>query len=227
MQIGLLEDEAAQAEVLQLWLGNAGHHVQHYAAGAPFIDAINSDTFDLLILDWNLPDTSGIKVLRQLRERIDWPVPVLFLTSRDEEKDIVLALEQGADDYIKKPAKRLELLARVEALLRRSAQHADAQTVLELAPYLIELSNARHIQFNGTRVELTQKELDLAILLFINRGRLLSRNYILQSVWGISADLNTRTVDTHIRRLREKLGDASVAVETVRGAGYRFVPDTV
>lgn len=205
MRIALLEDEPAQAEMIQMSLDTAGHDTHHFTTGQAFLQSVLNDTYDLLIMDWNVPDTNGPEVLKQIRERLDWHIPVLFVTSRVSEDDIVYALEQGADDYMTKPVRQKEVIARINALERRSGAKNDKESLLELPPYSFNTSN-REIKKNGEVIDLTQKEFDVAVLLFNNQGRLLSRKYLMERVWGQTADLNTRTVDTHISKIRTKLG---------------------
>lgn len=204
MRIGLLEDDAAQAEMLTLWLTEADHDVHHKASGEDFLSLIKNDTFDLLLIDWNVPDMEGTDVLEVVREGSDWKIPVIFVTSRDRDEDIVYALQHGADDYMTKPAKRAEVLARIDAVARRALPD-QRQHVQELPPFTLDTGNGVILK-HGEPIKLTKKEYDLAIFLFKNRGRLLSRGYILQNVWGRRPDLNTRTVDTHISFIRNKLG---------------------
>lgn len=205
VRIALLEDDPAQAELVQSWLMGAGHSCYHFQAGRPFLQAISRETFDLLVIDWGLPDVAGDEVLARVRMQFDWHVPVLFVTSRDHEEDIVYALQRGADDYMTKPVKRNETLARIDALIRRTQPEADQDREWALGPFLVEPKRHKVLR-DGKEVELTQKEFDLTVFLFRNLGRLLSRGYILESVWATRPDLNTRTVDTHISRIRNKLG---------------------
>jgi len=204
-RIAVLEDDPSQARLLQEWLGSQGYVCRMYARGTEMLDAVLKDTFDLVILDWRVPDLSGEEVLREIRKSAREPVPVLFATAQNREEDIVFGLRAGADDYLTKPLRRLEFLARVEALLRRSGAFArdDAQPV-EAGEFRID-PRGRTLSRNGAAVELTNKEFDMALLLFRNVGRLLSRSYLLDTVWGISADVSTRTIDTHASQLRTKL----------------------
>jgi DNA-binding response OmpR family regulator len=176
------------------------------------------------MLDWELPDVSGIQVLRWVRQHNDKLTPVLFITARPFEEDIVKALEEGADDYMVKPVRRTELLARANALWRRTRAGAPAVEVLEFPPYRIDTLE-RSIAFDGEPVELTQKEFELAVFLFRNAGRLLSRGHIFEAVWGRSATLSSRTTDTHLSRVRSKLKlqpEHGYRLVSVYNYGYRL-----
>jgi DNA-binding response OmpR family regulator len=183
---------------------DVGHDCQIFGEGKQLIRRLNRDTFDLIIIDWMLPDVDGIYVLRWIREHIDWQIPVLFVTGKDEESDIVQALNGGADDYMTKPVKHLELLARIKAIGRRSLHQDNEQRVLEFGAYTIDLTKHK-VYLDDAPIDLTQKEFDLVLFLFRSEGRVLSRGHILESVWGQSPDLNTRTVDTHVSRIRNKM----------------------
>ena len=182
----------------------AGHWIALYNDGQHAIRGISHESFDLLILDWLVPGIDGLEVLDWVRKHIDWPIPVLFITRRDEERDVVTALEHGADDYMAKPVKRLEMLARIQAISRRSKAVNNTQGIVVFAPYFINCAH-RQVELDGNKVDLTEKEFDLALFLFQNSGRALSRGHILENVWGRSSAVVTRTVDTHISRLRRKL----------------------
>lgn len=224
MRIAVLEDDRPQAEMMCAWLLEAGHECQMFTQGKILIRALNRDTFDLIVLDWMLPDTDGLQVLRWIREHIDWPIPVLFVTGKDEEADIVQALDQGADDYMTKPVKRMELLARLKAVSRRSASQDESQPILEFGGYTIDTVTHK-VYREGVPVELTQKEFDLTLFLFRHAGRVLSRGHILESVWGHNPNLNTRTVDTHISRIRNKLDlkpEQGWQLKAIYHHGYRL-----
>jgi DNA-binding response OmpR family regulator len=204
VRIALLEDDAQQAKLVSLWLEAAGHACQIFEAGKTFIKTVSHDSFDLLVLDWNLPDISGDEVLAWVRQRVDWRIPVLFVTARDSEEDIVHALERGADDYMIKPIRRMELLARISALGRRVQGNGGERDIIDTGDLVFDLAG-RTITRGGEPIELTGKEFELALFLIKHTGRILSRGHILESVWGRSPDLNTRTVDTHVSRIRKKL----------------------
>jgi len=225
VRIALLEDDPHMAQLAKLWLEGADYEVQVFSVGQDLIRTIIRETFDLLIIDWVLPDIPGDEVLKWVRENYDWPIPVLFVTQRDSEEDIVHALEVGADDFMSKPVSQPVLLARVNALLRRSKQSRDkSQELLECSTYVIDFSRHR-ILHDSVPVELTQKEYELAVFLFNNLGHVVSRGHILESVWGFSPDLNTRTVDTHVSRLRNKLGfsaESGVKLSAIYQHGYRL-----
>lgn len=222
MRIALLEDDAALAQIMRSWLHEAGNECQVFSQGKALIRELGRDTYDLIILDWMLPDTDGITVLNWIRTNIDWPIPVLFVTGKDEEADIVQALENGADDYMTKPVKRMEMLARLKAISRRAI--GQEETLLDFGRYRINASS-RTVYANEQPVELTQKEFDLVLFLFRSAGRVLSRGHILESVWGRSPDLNTRTVDTHVSRIRNKLDlrpENGWQLKAVYQHGYRL-----
>ena len=220
----MLEDDQDQAVLFLEWLKGAGHTYEHFKSGKQFIRNIKHDSFDVLILDWMIPDMDGFEVLGWVRQNFDWPVPVVFVTAKDQEDDIVRALEQGADDYIVKPAKQRELLARISAVARRAATVDEAQTFIQFEPFHIDLAN-HEIKKDGKRIEVTQKEYELVVFLFRNIGRVLSRAHILESVWGRNPDINTRTVDTHVSRIRTKLvlaAEMGWKLSSIYQHGYRL-----
>ena len=204
MHIAVLEDDSAQAELLQAWLTTGGHNCTLFGLGKDLIESLAKDSFDLLILDWNLPDINGTEVLTWVRENMDWHIPVIFITCRDAEQDVVHALECGADDYMTKPAKQFETLARVTALERRSQPHSDKSGILDLYPYRFNIQSGT-VTCHDEPVQLTRKEFDLALFFFKHIGQLLSRTNILECVWDKHAELQTRTIDMHVSRLRTKL----------------------
>ena len=217
MRIGLLEDDSSQIELISLWAKETGDQLRSYTTGESFCEAMHCENFDLLVLDWHLPDTTGIAVLDWLRGEINCGIPVIFITSRDSEESVIEALDHGADDYMVKPVKKGVTLARIKALQRRNTiakqtggadndgNPSDAVAEIEVFdPYEID-ERQRTIAVNGEAVKLTNKEFELAAHLFRNAGCLVSRDFLLENIWGTRADLNTRTVDTHISRIRSKL----------------------
>ena len=205
MRIALLEDEQDQADLVCVWLRAAGHSCHVYTLGKDLVREAQRETFDLFLLDWEVPGMSGAEVLIWIRANIAEPVPVLFVTARQREEDIVHALSSGADDYMVKPLGKLELLARIDALARRTRPSASqGEDVLDYGRLSVDCRN-RQVRLDGDGVAMTQKDYELTVFLLRNIGRLLSRGYILEAVWGQSADINTRTVDTHVSRIRGKL----------------------
>lgn len=224
-RIAVLEDDASQGKLLQHWIESQGFACRMFHRGQDILKSVLRDTFDLVILDWRVPDLSGEEVLQAIRSHVRDPLPVLFTTGRDREEDIVHALKNGADDYLIKPLRRLEFLARVDALLRRArGLGREAGAPIEAGAFSID-TQGRTITRDGALIELTQKEFEMAALLFRNIGRLLSRSYLLDTVWGISADVSTRTVDTHASQLRSKLGlypESGWRLSAVYQHGYRL-----
>ncbi|MBL8519141.1 MAG: response regulator transcription factor [Betaproteobacteria bacterium] len=220
----MLEDDQVVGSAMRQWLEAGGHSVHHYTSGKAIVREAGRESFDLFLLDWHVPDLSGEDVLRWLREKQKTTVPVLFATSRDTEEDIVSALSAGADDYMIKPIRRMELLARVEALYRRMRPKVAETPQIVLSPYEIDLAR-RVVKLHDQPVEMTDKEYELTVFLFQNLGRLLSRGHISESVWGRTADVQSRTVDTHVSRVRKKLdfGTANgLRLSPVYNFGYRL-----
>jgi len=222
MLIAIVEDDPDQSEALGFWLGEAGHETAEFPTGAAFIDTLGKRYFDLFVVDWILPDMQGDEIIRQIRERIGWDTPVLVATVRNREEDIVAGLGAGADDYLSKPVKQREFIARIETLARRLKPRR--QPVLQIGVYELD-SEQQRVRIDGNAVEFTQKEFDLAWYLFSNPGKLFSRNHLLDKIWGVSADVDTRTVDTHVSRLRRKLALNEAngwKLESIYGYGYRM-----
>ena len=223
MRILFLEDDAFQRDLATGWMESAGHSVRCTGDGATAIRWIERDTFDLAVLDWEVPSPSGLEVLRWIRKR-GLDTPVMFITSHDAESDVVAALDCGADDYLAKPVRRLEFLARVAALARRAGLDAAPRT-LELPPYRIDMKGAA-IWLGGQQVRLKPREVQVAVLLFRRRGDIVSRKEMQETVWGTRADLISRSLDTHVSRLRKLLkldGSCGWKLETVYQRGYRLV----
>lgn len=222
--VGLLEDDADQAALVGQWLEESGYTVRVFRTAAEFRRRQGGEVIDLLLLDWMLPDTAGIEVIGWIRASANSRLPVIFLTARGAEEDLVRALASGGDDYVVKPAKQRELLARVNALLRRHGGNGENDAQLDLPPYRID-AQRRRISLNGRDIDLTQREFDLANFLFRRQGRIVGRDALLQNVWNVSTAVSTRTVDTHVSRLRKKLdlnGGNGWRLAAIYQHGYRL-----
>lgn len=221
----IVDDEADLAATLAYNLEGQGYTTVTACTGAAALETAQQRRPDLVLLDVMLPDVSGLEVCRRLRQDAALrDVPVLMLTARGEEIDRVLGFEVGADDYLIKPFSVRELLLRVQAILRRSAAAPPASAGDHAVRFgALTLDAAAHrVTVDGAEVALTALEFRLLALLLERRGRVQTRERLLDDVWGITADVTTRTVDTHVKRLREKLGAAADFIETLRGVGYRF-----
>jgi len=224
LRVALLEDEPDHAAQTVNSLQAAGHSCEVFSRGETFLRGTLHETFDVLVLDWGLPDMSGVKVLDAIRQRHD-NIPVLFLTSRDAEQDVVDALSHGADDFLVKPARPAELLARLTALKRRADSAGAVAQPLSVPPFVFDPA-ASAVKLNGEPVELTLRQFQLAVVLFRNVGRLLSRTYLLEAVWGLNAQVQTRTLDIHVSQLRSalKLPENGWRITSVYAHGYRLEP---
>ena len=224
MRILLLEDDPLQLALAQRWLEEAGHSVTGMARGNEAMKVLGRDTFDLAILDWMIPDLGGDELLRWIRER-HRRLPVMFATARDEEHEIAGILRLGADDYVVKPLRRLEFLARIEALGRRAGVLIeDAAQPIEVGPYRLD-PVARVATLAGHVVKMTPRMLEVALFMFRRRGELVSRSHLYEQVWGRKEQLDTRTVDTHMSRLRQVLeldGRHGLRLGAVYQHGYRL-----
>ena len=224
MRIAILEDDLSQLELLSHWLQIAGHHPHPFEQGARLLRTLEHETFDALLLDWNVPDVSGIEVLNRVRQQLHSGIPILFGTARNAEADIVAALRAGADDYLVKPLRRMELLARLEAITRRNAAESSQVQQIEVDVFRVDCE-ARRLLRNNQLLELTAKDFDLAVFFLRNVGRLLSRGHIRERVWSTSHAVSSRTLDTHVSRVRNKLGltpDHGWRLTAVYGHGYRL-----
>lgn len=225
MNFAVIEDSRSQAEVLKALLKSEGHQVEVFSEGRACIEAIQTRSFDFFVVDWTLPDIGGDEVLKHIREKCGWDVPVVFCTARTEEENAADILRLGADDFIPKPIRYMEFMARVQALLRRRKSVRPGP--LRIGAIEMDLEG-RRVSLAGVEVDLTQREFDLAVVLLRNVGRVLPREELLSSVWVRDNEVDTRTVDTHASRLRKKLGlagESGLMLTSVYGQGYRL--DTV
>jgi two-component system phosphate regulon response regulator PhoB len=218
-KILIIEDEKDVADLLTLTLRKAGFRISTSPDGASGLQRARDDKPDFIILDLMLPKMSGLEVCRILKsDTVTSHIPILMLTAKAEEIDRIVGLEFGADDYVTKPFSPREVVLRIRAILRRGQAPSESLTA---GP--ISIDPARHeVRINGKQVHLTSLEFKLLRLLMQRRGRVQDRDRLLNEVWGYESVIDTRTVDTHVRRLREKLGKVGDAIETVRGFGYRL-----
>ena len=219
--IYLVEDDPSIRKLVSYALSNNGFEVQSFENGEDMFKLLSSIKPELFLLDIMLPGLSGLEILAKLKSESAWrEIPVIMLTAKSTEYDKVLGLDSGADDYIPKPFGMMELLSRIRAVLRRYEHPKDKNDV---SYGMIVISPSSHmVKVDGKKIELTLKEFNLLLYLMENEGIVLDRDSILNTVWGYSFDGENRTVDVHIRHLREKLGDEGQRIETVKGVGYRF-----
>jgi DNA-binding response OmpR family regulator len=222
MQIALVEDDTDFAAMVSHWLGGFAYQCQHFRDGQTAI-GLDLSKWDLIILDWQLPDSTGIDVLKHIRQRDQGATPVIIVTVRDAEEDVVAALKAGCDDYLVKPVRRMELLARIDAVTRRRTRPSVNQR-LEFGPYSFAIQQ-RSVTLHGQRIELTEREYTLALFIFQRVGQLLARGEIAESALGMPYNIESRTIDTHMSRLRRKLvlqPENGYRLVPVYGHGYRL-----
>jgi DNA-binding response OmpR family regulator len=218
----VVEDESSIASFVALYLKNAGYTVRTAASGGEALKQVGADQPSLVVLDLNLPDIDGIEVCRRIRKSGD--VPIIMLTARDEDVDKIIGLEVGADDYLTKPFNPRELVARVKSVLRRSApDRKNLESAQIRHGDLVVDAGRREVHVGDQEIQLAPKEFDLLWELLDHRGLVLTRDQLLERVWGYTFAGDTRTVDVHVRQLRRKLGEASPIV-TVWGVGYKVAP---
>lgn len=225
--IYLLEDDATIQNFVLYTLQNTGFEAEGFERPSDFWKKLDEMIPDLLLLDIMLPEEDGIEILKKLRaDKRTKKLPIILLTAKSTEYDKVIGLDSGADDYVAKPFSMMELMSRIKALLRRSEMTIEKEDSFKIGPLYVSLS--KHVvKVNGEEVTtLTYKEFELLSLLLQNQETVFSRDQILQSIWGYDFDGESRTVDVHVRTLRQKLGDAGSLIETVRGFGYKLgIPD--
>lgn len=216
--IYIIEDDDSIREIEEFALINAGHKVLGFACARDFYRRLNDVIPDLCLVDIMLPDESGNEIVRKLRKNPDTKnIPVIMVTAKTTEMDLVRGLEDGADDYIKKPFSVMELMSRVKALLRR----VQPREVEELVLDELVMNNVKHeVTVEGRVVELTFKEYELLSLFLVNKGIVLSRDTIMDKVWGTDYEGESRTIDMHVKTLRQKLGNYGNRIRTIRNVGY-------
>lgn len=216
-----VEDDKSIRELVVYSLNNTGFKAVGFPDSEQLHENLKTEKPELILLDLMLPGEDGITVLKKLKRNVDTAeIPVIVITAKDTEYDKVIGLDNGADDYIVKPFGIMELISRIKAVLRRTKKTKEEEI------YICEnitLNNKAHIvKVDDVNVDLTNKEFKLLYLLLKNRGNVLTRDYLLQTIWGYDFDGETRTVDVHIRTLRSKLSNAGNLIKTVRGVGYRI-----
>lgn len=224
MKILILEDDIAHANFVLDTLHRHGHEVQFASDGARAVRFLEKSVFDLVILDWVVPVISGLDVLHWIRANLSLKVLVLFLTNRPFEQHIAEALNAGADDYVVKPVGSNELIARINALARRVNTDGEQQETIVVGDYMVD-NNGKSIYLKGEKIALTQKEFEIVSALFRSVGRVVPRDYLIKLIWGRSGDMLSRSLDTHIYRVRSKLALSAqngVALKSVYTIGYRL-----
>lgn len=221
MLIYLVEDDNSIRELVAYTLHSAGFQAEGFEKPSAFWHACETKLPDLVLLDLMLPEEDGISILKKLRQAPHTKkLPIILLTAKSSEYDKIMGLDSGADDYVAKPFSMMELLARVKALLRRTERN-EAEVVYSMGS--LSVNQTRHeVRVDGAEVTLTLKEFELLCLLMENKGRVLTRDQLLNSIWGYGFDGENSTVDVHIRTLRQKLGKCGEYIETVRGVGYKI-----
>ena len=216
--IYIVEDDDSIREIEQFSLMNAGHKVLGFSCAKDFYKKLDEVIPDLCLVDVMLPDESGNEIVKKLRANfMTKKLPIIMVTAKTSELDLVKGIEDGADDYIKKPFSVMELISRVKALIRRT----EVQEIKELTLDGITINNEKHeVRVDGQIVELTFKEYELLSLFIINKGIVLSRDTIMDKVWGTDYEGESRTIDMHVKTLRQKLADYGTRIKTVRNVGY-------
>lgn len=223
--IYLVEDDDSIRELVLYTLHTTGFEAEGFRNAADFWQALEKELPQLVLLDIMLPDEDGLHILKRLRAGAETAdLPVMMLTAKSSEYDRVVGLDSGADDYLPKPFGMMELVSRVRALLRRAAKPAAEDKLFTAGSLAVDVKR-RAVTVDGEPVILTYKEFELLCYLLENRGVVLSRDQILTKIWDYNYSGETRTVDVHIRTLRQKLSDAGALIETVRGVGYRLAQD--
>ena len=222
--VGLVEDDPVQAEIISAMLAAGGLQFRCYGSAQEFRRRQGAESVDVLLLDWNLPGVKGIDLLKSIKEQYAEMLPTILLTANDDERDVVYGLQCGAEDYIVKPPRAAEMVARVIAAYRRVHPHKPDE-LIDTAPFIFDLRE-RELWLHGVKVNVTEREFDLLAYLFRRHGRIVSREMLLTEVWKLGKDSNTRSIDTYVSRLRRSLGlngENGWTLSGVYQAGYRLV----
>jgi len=224
MRFAILDDNPSELELIQKSISSIAHECHTFTSGEALLKALRRDSFDFLVLDWELPGISGVDIIKWVRQNKKEQIPILMMTNRQDERDVVYGLSVGADDFMVKPVRVGELIARVKALLRRIHPDPDLQKYIWGEYTFIPQSGI--VEFNGQSVALKNREYALAFFLFRNLGRLISRQHLQEEIWGTkSSDVNSRSLDTHISAIRTKLqlrAENGYHLISVYGFGYRL-----
>ena len=224
MRVAILDDDPHFLETVSSAMVQAGFTCRTYRMSRDFLQDLKRESFDLLLVDWLLPDIPGIDVIRTVRNQLNSEMPILLVTARDAERDVIDALEAGADDFMVKSSRIGELIARAKALLRRTRNKPEGERIFELGPFRLD-TRTHDAWRDGVHIELTQKEFNLALILLKNVGKPLSRGHIREIVWGRGTEVPSRTMDTHISRVRTKLDlrpESGFLLAPVYSYGYRL-----
>ncbi len=224
MRVAILDDDLHLLESVSSAMVQAGFTCKTYRLARELLQDLKRESFDLLLVDWLLPDVPGIEVIRTVRKQLNSDMPILLVTARDAERDVIEALEAGADDYMVKSSRNGELVARAKALLRRTRSKPEVERVFELGPFKLD-TRTHDAWRDSVHIELTQKEFNLALILLKNIGKPLSRGHIREIVWGRGTEVPSRTMDTHISRVRTKLDlrpESGFLLAPVYSYGYRL-----
>lgn len=224
-RILLVEDDKNISKLIKYNLEKQGYDCSAATSGENALDTLKKQSIDLIILDLMLPGIDGLEVCRTVKNDLKTKnIPVIILTAKGEEVDRVVGLELGADDYMVKPFSPRELILRIKAILRRKAPETSSKEILSINEIVVDIPKHR-VTVKGKEIELTQMEFKLLVTLIERQGRVQTRERLLSDVWGMDPDIDTRTIDTHVKRLRSKLGKLGNIIETVRGLGYKLEDD--
>lgn len=224
LRVALLEDDFYQREPLRSLLQKAGMQVSCFGTAGDFLRDLRENSFDCFLLDWNLPDISGYEVLIRLRSSLGIDKPVILITGREAEDDVFRGFAAGADDYVVKPVRKLDILARIGAVTRRMPDVRGGTALLQMPPYAFDLRR-NSVTLRGRDICLPGKEFDLAVFLFRNIDRIVVRSHLLACVWGLHADVQTRSLDTYMCNLRKRLvlcPENGYRLRSMYGIGYRL-----